>query len=332
MTHPPRSAMSAAFAGQSLGLGVLHNRHSGRRFRQGTPRLPSHVPTYAVREPDDVATALTELADQDVRLVAIAGGDGTVQAALTHLLSHEPLERMPILAVAPTGSTNMTACDVGSVGNRRGDWQRLEAWARAPRVDSGQITTRPVLSVRSRPNAPPRCGMFFGAAVIYQAVAHTQGRLHRVGLRGDLGPGLAFMRFAQAIARGDRNTVSPLPVAIHDDHGRDLSIDTTLLFASTLHRLLLNLRPFWGDADDGAVRWTAIESGSRSFLANLPAICRGQPGNRLWPEHGYHSHNSGQLELTFDGGYILDGEFYQARADDGPVTIGCAGEAAFLNL
>lgn len=313
-------------------LGVIYNPWSGRRVARRGLRLPGGIPVCPVRRPVEVGEALRRLAGENVGLLAVAGGDGTVQAVLTHLMAGSGFDRMPVLALIPTGSTNMTAGDVGSVGARRGNWDRLAQWAREPRTGGGRLVTRPVLRVRPHPGAAAQCGMFFGVAVACRAAAYTQERLHRLGLRGALGSGIVFMRFLAAIARRDRRIVAPVRVRVCDDRGHALSMDAKMLLVSTLHRLVLGTRPFWGNRDDGRIGWTAIEEGARAFMLNLPAVCRGRPAMAGRTAQGYHSHNAERLEISFDGSYVLDGEFHQARSAGGPVTLACAGQASFLTL
>src|SRR3546814_1330268 len=71
---------------------------------------------------------LDSFAADGVDVVAVAGGDGTVQAVLTALYGRRPFRRPPLLAVLPRGTTNMTAADIGLP--RRGDKDTLGSLAR----------------------------------------------------------------------------------------------------------------------------------------------------------------------------------------------------------
>jgi diacylglycerol kinase (ATP) len=61
-----------------------------------------------VQTPQDVLGALLDFARRDVDLLAVNGGDGTVQAVLTNLFLHQPFSTMPLLAVLQSGTTSMT--------------------------------------------------------------------------------------------------------------------------------------------------------------------------------------------------------------------------------
>lgn len=320
-----------AVAEHPLRLGVIYNTHSGRhRRRWGTPRLGADIPAFEANNPDEIGPALTRLAEQGVELLAVAGGDGTVQSVLTHVMLREAFPQMPLLALVPTGSTNMTGGDVGTVNIHRHGWQRLVDWAARPQAPERHLVRRPVLRIQPG-DGRPFCGMFFGAGAIHHAVQHTQSQLHSKGLRGEVGPGLAFMRFVKAVATRDRRLFAPVSVRLRDAEGHSLDTDSLLLLVSTLNRLLLRFRPFWNTEETGPVHWSVVEDGAQSFLRRLPAVCRGR-GAVLAPECGYHSHNTERLELLFNDGYIVDGEFFQTRAADGPVVLSSAGEATFVRL
>ena len=315
-----------------LKLGIIYNAHSGRHNKRwAQPNLGADVPAVAAKSDDEIRAGLVALAEQNVELLAVAGGDGTVQSVLTHVMLGGIFARRPLLALVPTGSTNMTANDVGNVPVKRDGWQRLQAWAHRPADIERRVVERDVLRIDPGGDAPPFCGMFFGAGAIYNAVEHTQRNLHHYGLRGDVGPGVAFGRFVRAVATRDRRLLSPVDVALCDDTNEPVEQASILLLASTLKTLVLGLRPFWGD-EDAPLAWTAINEGAQGFLRRIPAVARGRRRRWMTSGHGYHSHNAQHLELRFDGGYIVDGEFFNARAADGPVMLSSAGKAAFVNL
>ena len=313
-------------------LGILYNAHSGRHNKRwAQPDLGADVPAVAAKSDEEIRAGLVVLAEQDVELLAVAGGDGTVQSVLSHVMLGGIFARRPLLALVPTGSTNMTANDVGNVSVKRDGWQRLQAWAHRPTDIDRRVVERDVLRIDPGGAAPAFCGMFFGAGAIYNAVEHTQRHLHHYGLRGDVGPGVAFGRFVKAVAIGDRRLLSPVDVALCDDMSEPFDEASILLLASTLKTLVLGLRPFWGE-EDAPLAWTAITEGAQGFLRRIPSVCRGRRRRWMTPNHGYRSHNTRHLELRFDGGYIVDGEFFNARTADGPVVLSSAGKAAFVNL
>jgi diacylglycerol kinase (ATP) len=82
-----------------------------------------------------------------------------------------------------------------------------------------------------------------------------------------------------------------------------------LVFATTLERLFLKIRPFWGQ-EQADVRVTAIAGDAKRPLLALPGILLGRPPASLTPEVGYTSRNVNEFELRLDCGLVLDGEMF----------------------
>lgn len=315
-------------------LGIIYNSQSGRhRRRWGRHPVPTDVPAIEAKQPEEIARAVTELAALGVDTLAVAGGDGTVQCVLSHVLLDDLFDTLPVLALVPTGSTNMTARDVGFVDVRRRGWQPLLDWAASGgRQSRATIADRAVLRIQASDSQPAVCGMFFGVGAVHHAVQYTQQNLHSKGLRGEAGPGLAFLRFLKSVALQDRRHFAPTRIRLADDAGRTVDDPTLLMVASTLDRLVLSFHPFWG-REQAPIAWTTISQNASRFLLRLPFVARGwSRGFKATEGAGYVSHNSHELRLEFDDGFIVDGEFYRSRPDDGPVRLSVAGHVPFLSL
>lgn len=315
---------------QRLRLGVIYNSRSGQHKKAWARQpLPAGIPVFATQTPDQIRAALAQMAALGIQVLAVAGGDGTVMACLGELLLGSAFGQPPIVAIIPTGSTNMTGNDAGLVQVRKQGWQPLLDYVEQPRALAQHCTERPVLRIQHGPHEPV-CGMFFGAGALHHAVGHTQGKYHQLGLRGEVGPGLAFLRFAKAVASNNLQQLSPVHARIRTDHGVELEQGNVLLLATTLERLVLNFRPYWGE-EQGPIHWTAVADDAKGFLRRILAVTQGN-ARRLPNKHGYYSHNSTRVQLWFDGGYIVDGEFFEARQAAGPVTLEIAGHIRFLHL
>lgn len=323
-SHPPDDTQR---------LGIIYNTHSGRhRKRWGKHPLPAHIPAFEANQPEELRQAVAELARLDVDILCIAGGDGTIQCILTCLLLENHFQTLPTLALIPTGSTNMTAKDVGSLDIRRHGWQPLLNWAAGDPATRGRLTRRAILKVQPADTQTAICGMFFGTGAVHHAVQYTQKRLHGVGLRGEVGPTLTFLRFLKAIITGNHQQFAPIQMHIRDDKGQETQGPTLIFLASTLERLVLNFRPFWGRAK-APLAWTAISQHASRFLWRLPFIASGRASTlKSEQAEGYISHNSHSLALDFDGGFIVDGEFYHSQPEAGPVRLSIAGYISFLDI
>ena len=316
-------------------LGVLNNPLSGgnRKGLEAIRKILAAYPQVCHREvltPADVASALVDFARKEVNVVAINGGDGTVQAVLTVLCHQKPFERIPHLAVLRAGTTSMTAGDVGLKGSQELALKRLLTWA-----DGGEgeevILNRPVLRVQVDPHQDPVYGMFLGAAGIYQGIQFCNNRLNRRGFRGEWAPGLTIALFLIAVASRGGDYVTRVPITVGLDQSPPERRDYLLLMISALERLFLGMRPFWG-REERTLHYTAVEARPQHLLRALPSLMRGRKNRYGTPENGYFSNNVQQVQLTFNSGFTLDGELYKAGAHLGPVVVQDGGKVSFLRL
>jgi hypothetical protein len=330
-----RISSSIFAAAEPPRVGVLNNPLSGgnRKGLGAIKKILAAYPQVCHREvltPADVASALVDFARKEVNIVAVNGGDGTIQAVLTVLYHQKPFETIPYLAVLRAGTTSMTAGDVGLKGSRELALRRLLSWA-----DGGEggeiILHRPVLRVQVDPHQDPVYGMFLGAAGIYQGIQFFHNRLNRKGFRGEWAPGLTIALFLLAVARRGGDYVAPVQITVGLDQSPPEKRDYLLLMISALERLFLGLRPFWG-REKRTLHYTAVEARPQHLLRALPSLMRGRKNRYGTPENGYFSHNVQQVQLTFTSGFALDGELYKVGAHLGPVVVQNGGKVSFLRL
>ena len=319
-----------------LTVGLISNPHSGRnreeldtiaRIVADYPNV-HHRPTQGAGE---IPGVLDEFASQPVDVLAINGGDGTIARILTELLEQRPFPALPRLALLPGGTTNMNAGDVGLRGKLAKAVRRLCEWSTGAHT-AFETLQRPVLRVTGGNGQAAVCGMFFGAGAIIQGIEYCRANVHTKGVSNEIGPGLAMLRTVWGIARRDRRFLHPVAMSIqHNDEAAEPARDVLILLASSLDRLLLGMRPYWG-GETAPLHTTLVLDPARRFLRNLPSLLRGRPNRHTTAANGYYSHNAERIRLTMDGMWTLDGELYQATASDGPVTITSGGDVTFVRL
>ncbi len=319
--------------GRVMRVGVLSNpRSGGNRKGMGAVRkvLSEHRQALCceVETPQDVAAALTDFARGEVEVVAVNGGDGTIQAVLTALFNHEPFETRPLLAVPTAGTTSMIAGDVGVRGGVVPALSRLLHWAHA-RDRDGVVLQRHVLRVQASPDQEPRFGMFFGTGVITQGIRFCQEKILSLGLRGEFGPGLTLVWFLLALGRKNSTYLDPVRMTIGLDHDQAEPHNVLAVLVSTLQRLFLGVHPFWG-RETSPLHFTAVSAGPRHLFRVLPSLLRGRPHRYGTPQHGYASRNVHEARLAMPGGFTLDGELYSSDSRLGPVVVRDAGRVSFL--
>jgi hypothetical protein len=333
-TRAPLAPGAPAVGRRRRRVGLLDNpRSGGNRRRPGALRdvVEAHgdLRHHRVESPADVAAALADFAREGIDVVAINGGDGTIQAALTAVLGQPLFDTPPVFAVLTAGTTSMISRDVGVRGPRAAALTRLLEWARSPGGEA-RVVERPVLRLEHTPGAPPQFGMFFGAAAIEQGIRFCLTRIHTLGVSGELGAGLALAALLGGLARGRTDVVWPVPVTTALDGGPPERRDLLVLMVSTLERLVVGLRPFWGDGA-APLHYTAVLGRPRRLRAALPRVRRGRPGGAASADNGYVSRNVTEARIWLDGtGYTLDGEMFTGHADRGPVVLRAGGRARFV--
>lgn len=317
-------------------IGVLCNPNSGRnrrhlrQVREEAKRLPGAVYREAIC-PEETADSIRALLASEVDLLAVNGGDGTLQAVLTWLLGSDRAgKRMPPLIVIAGGTTNMTAADVGARGTPQQALRSIGAWLSGAR-SGPRRAERPVLRVEAASGRAPLYGMFFGAGAIHTGVEFFHRRIAALGTGGTIGPGLAFARLLLALAWPAQTRIQPTRLTLRLDEGREQVGDYLLILVSSLERLLLGSKPYWG-IEPAPLHYTAIRHRPRRLWRSLPAVLRG--GGEVPPreQDGYFSHNIDTLTLALDGGFVLDGERYRVECEQGPLRLSLGARVTFLSF
>ncbi|MBN2332319.1 MAG: hypothetical protein JXO49_00045 [Deltaproteobacteria bacterium] len=319
-------------AAGNLRVGILSNPLSGGN-RRGLPairnllRQQPQISHWEVENPAAIGSALKVFSQQGINLVVVNGGDGTISAVLTALLNQGPFSRLPLLAVLRAGTTSMTAGDVGLPGSAKKALTNLLTWTNRNEARA-TVITRPILRVAG--GGDSLYGMFFGAAGIPQGISFFHRRVNRLGITGELGPGLVFARFLLAMRQKNRPVIMPTAMQVVIDGNPPGKEQFFLLMVSTLERLFFGLRPFWG-SEDRPLHYTAVRSQPERFFRLLPHLARGHNHPLGTPENGYYSHNCTNVELTFNGPFTLDGQLYDTGSRQ-PLIVADGGLVHFLQL
>jgi hypothetical protein len=294
-------------------VGIISNplSRAGREDRARFGAVAAGLPHAEPASRAELRDALREFAAREVDLLAVQGGDGTLREVLTALPGAGfGDDATPAIAVLSAGKTNLAARVLGSAGTGEAALLRLmDADGR------GALRRRsvPVLEV-SRPGlpgeAPPLRGLLFGAAAFTEGKLLADRRLHRRGVYDGAAVALALAGIAlrAGLDRGHALRAG-VPMAVAPDDGPKREGRRFLLLATTLDRLMLGLRPFWGEGR-GAVRWLDILAPPRRLAAALWAGARGRP--RPWMgSAGYLSGRAERLRVAMEGPFVLDGEVFE---------------------
>lgn len=311
--------------------GFLYNPLSGRVRHAGNllNRIVSDIPHATFREASSsskIEASVDSFMQEGVDLLVIAGGDGTVQAVLNYLFSRANPEKQPLISILPGGTTNMTAADLGIRGSINRNLEFLRKYILEEKM--AVIKNRRVLCIEQE-NEKTVHGMFFGAGMIVNGVKYFHRYIRPTGMTGEKATIIVVLRYLVRLLlnRLPGETV-PVKSALIDGSKPDANGNFKVVLASTLDRLLLGMRPYWGTGP-GNIHTTLLGESPGKLWRSLIPLLRGH-GKGLHEKDGYYSGNHNFLELKLDGHYIVDGELFFSGIENGPLRISTVGPVRFL--
>ncbi len=317
---------------QLLRIGVISNPLSGGNQNGLGPihqviRQHPEVVHLEASTPEEVHSALESFATERVGLIAVNGGDGTIQAVLTGLFGDRSFQSLPALALLYGGTSNMLPKDFGLKGPQHLVLEKLVKRMKGKR-QTIPVVSRPILKVNAS-GQKPLYGMFFGAACIYKGIQFFHSKVHTIGLSGELAHGVVVARFLSALLSRRSTLVAPENIRVELDRVDHLPDKYLVFLVSSLEKLILGLKPYWGTGP-GPLHMTAVAAGPKNFFKAIAGFFRGKLNRHVTAENGYHSHEIEHIRLVLRGGFTLDGELYQTGAPDYAIDITCGGHAQFV--
>ena len=288
---------------------------------------------YEVEAADQIGQAMKTIAQVRPKVLAINGGDGTVQAALTELHNGGHFgDTPPPVAVLPSGKTNLIAIDLGA----RGDpIETLERLIEAAQGDlEPYIVARELIALRRGVEAEERpvIGMFLGGAALAETMLYCREKIYPLGLPNGVAHVLAAMAgFAKLLLRLKANFLppdtEPLSLSLSDERDR-IDGRFSLLMVTTLERLLLSMD--MGDRRQGALKLLAVEERPASVLGAFVASVSGKLGRSSL--RGVHFEQADEIMIESErSDVILDGETFRAEAGR-PIHLRTAQPLSFVKL
>lgn len=291
----------------------LRNRGNHDGFRQRAADALGDLFVEA-DAPEDLAAILAEFARQEVGLLAIDGGDGTIHKVLTALPDAFG-EHLPQIAILPSGNTNLVAADIGCREPGTKTLMQLVDVA-AGAEPAKQVRKRATLDVHW-PNDwhPPARGMFLGAAGFTRGIDFAHGRryvktvTHHTAVWGAIAASVAqaYAGRSQWFA-GDLMTIAPSVDGTPRSNGR--TNNRFMFLATTLHKLAFGLWPFWG-ALDAPIRYLDVDAHPKHLMGALLAVMRGRAPDWLRQSSDYHSGSADTIRLELNHRFVLDGEAFE---------------------
>lgn len=315
-------------------LGVISNARSTRNRRRIEPMrrlLEEHrdIPHVELDAIEHLPAALSRLARAGTEVIVVNGGDGTAISILSELRNRSPFAREPGVAMLAGGNTNMIAADVGTTGAPVRAMVRLIAAARAEAPMKS--VSRHLIRVERDGNEPPHYGMFFATAGVYRGIKLAHRAVHPFGVRHRIADTLGLLLSACHLlfARSANGLLAPQRIGVGFDGATPVEADYSVFLVTTMNRLMLGARPYWGEGPAAlhvsAVRYPA----NRPLLSFVPMLV-GRPSTRM-RAHGYESRNADSVALAFAAPFALDGEEFEPLPGV-PVRLSDGGVQRFLRV
>lgn len=310
-------------------IGVISNPLS-QRNKRGMARVDALLaqhPEILHRRLDrfeDLGATVSEFMSADLDVIAVNGGDGTVQATLTELFRSVAADKLPILAVLSGGMTNMIAADAGLPGSAVSGLKRLIKIADSDTLLT-HVVSRQVIRLEWGAGSGPLFGMFFGTAGIYRAIQICRDKVHSLGFESSAAVGVTLAGVLLRWLLPGRDTSEVFQgddVSVVLDNGAPETRSYFLLLVTTLDRLILRSRPYWGQRQ-GGLRFTGVTFPPKRLVRSILSLLYGGDQRNLPPD-SYFSHGADKIRLELTGTFTLDGEMYQPLPGH-PVELSSAG-------
>ena len=303
--------------------GLIVNPKSGKSSGKGLAlaaklRAQGNVTVRILGDFNELSSHLADCAGEGVTDLFISSGDGTIQAIQTELAEHRLFPAQPRLCLLPHGTTNMTAADLG-FSQRNIDAQSAFIAALQPK----SLRSRPTLRAANPRDGKPRHGMFLGTGAVSEAALYCQKVFNANGVKGNWA---TFATLASAASRtiftapnpDDPNRFDrPFDLAISADGREICSGRQLMMLATTLQKLILGARPFWGGSA-GPIRMSVLPYPVPNLFRWLLPIMYGSE-NRTVPA-GAISVSARMLDVGSRVPFVIDGEFFEGP-EDGPLRI-----------
>ena len=288
---------------------------------------------YEVEDVDQIGEAMKSIARIRPRVLAINGGDGTVQAALTELTNGQHFgEAPPPVAVLPSGKTNLIALDLGARGDPIEALERLTELARGGDLAPHTVARELIALRRLGSEDKPVFGMFLGGAGLADTMLYCRNRIYPLGLPNGLAHVItAFALMLKLLLRVKAGFLPPdaQPLSVQmTEKGDRISGRFSIFAVTTLEKLLLSGE--LAGRGSGALKLLAVEERPWPILRGLAAGLFGKLGREKL--RGVHFEEADEITIEGENSHvILDGETF--RADRGsPINLRSAQPLSFVRL
>ena len=286
---------------------------------------------YEVEQASQIGEAMRTIARIDPAVLAINGGDGTVQAVLTELHNGRHFgATAPPVAVLPSGKTNLIALDLGAQGD---PVQALEKLMEIARADlSPYLVARELISLSGGESGiTPVIGMFLGGAGLADIMLYCRERIYPLGLPNSIShliTAVAVVLRQVFRMRASFLPPEPSPLSVIVRREGTITGRFAFLFVTTLEKLLLSSELESGGR--GPLKFVAVEQKPVSMVRAFAASLVGRLGHTKLA--GVHVEEADEIAIEgHESRVILDGETFRAGLGK-PILLKPAPPLSFVRI
>ena len=280
---------------------------------------------------DQIGEAMRTIARISPAVLAINGGDGTVQAALTELYNGGHfVDGTPPVAVLPSGKTNLIALDLGAQGDPVDALEKLLDIARADLAP--HLVARELISLSGGESGiTPVIGMFLGGAGLADVMLYCRERIYPLGLPNSVSHFITAIAVVLRQVFGLRASFlppEPAPLSVSVRREGAITGRFAFLFVTTLEKLLLSGEV--GSHGNGPLKFVAVEQKPVSMLRAFFASLMGRLGRTKLA--GVHVEEADEIAIEGEASQvILDGETFRAGVGK-PILLKPAQPLSFVRI
>jgi hypothetical protein len=278
------------------------------------------VQHFFVKDQKNVLNILEGI--EDIDLLVINGGDGTIKHILSVMFQNKPFKHPPLVAVLPSGSTNLIALDVGAVENKKNALKKFLHYLIVHKA-YWKTRERPIVHVKMPSNKIDEYGFFIGMSLIYKASVYFNKRLKKQGLGGIPGLIITICRTIYALFTRSKYYSSGESIICKLDNEREMEFSSLLFVITSLRKLMFGNKDILslGNFSYNDLHSLIIKEKPKYFLRNIFCFFMGKLSKHFNEENGYLLLHSKKFELTGIRGIAIDGETYELKDSSDILTI-----------
>ncbi len=263
-----------------------------------------------------LSSAVSQVFADKCKHVFIEGGDGTIHGVLSMFLAHEPdVSKLPDFTLLPGGMTNLVASHVGL---KRPSRKKIIALVERP--DTQKTVDLSMLGTKAENSETTHYGFLLSTGALPAATRYCVEHVHSKGVGGSAAVRSTLLKVL--FSRGVERQIILKPTPLSLDLGSErIDDDHIISVATTLPRLMIGLKPFWGTGD-GSLMITHANKDARHIKSNMARmLLPGQSAraSATLKRNGFRSWNVDKAVMQLSGEVVLDGELLPQT--DAPISL-----------